>query len=253
MAETKGFEVLVDELTIHQAVRELKHPITGEPMGYQQGNGATWFLGEIVPANQINPEWVKALEEGDDSNPLYQSLSTRLAPSREEPVLSDAVRMGAPFEGYDDMDLDDILVTMRVLPSATVTRIKEWEAANEGREEIVNFNIGFGVSPNDYQEGKVPGGDASAAEETDPTKAVRAMRTRQVADPGEDGPTIPGEGVTGTGDPPVEPGTAAAEEEEDGEGGTTKRRAPKRRAGRRTRQTKQTEDTKPSGQSGDGS
>lgn len=224
MANSKGFAVLVDELTVHQATRELNHPITGEKMGFQQGNGGTWFLDEVIPAEALNPEWVEALEKGEGS--LYESLKDKLAPSNEEPTLSDAVRMGAPFEGYDEMDEDDILLTMRVLPSATVLRIIEWEKAHENRPEIVGFDIGFGVSPSAYQEGKVPGGDASM--EGDETKAVRAIRTREIP---EDGPVIPGEGITGTGDPAVEPGTAAAEEENGG----TKRKAPKRRAGRRPR------------------
>lgn len=208
MADSKGFEVLVDELTIHKAVRELKHPITGEPMGWQQGNGETWFLGEVVPATAINPEWVEALESGEGE--LYEALKDKLAPSSDEPAVSEAVRMGMPFEGYGEMDESDILAAMRVLPSAAVMRIKEWESAHEGRDQIVNFNIGYGVAPMDYQEGNVPGGSDDA--EQDDTKPVRAIRTRKVEE-GE--PTVFGEGITGTGDPAVLPGTEAAEDEDD--------------------------------------
>ena len=222
---SNGYKVLVDELTVHKAVRQLQHPITGEPMGWQQGNGETWFLDEVIPAEQINPEWVEALEEADESNELYNALKDKLAPSGDEPAVSEAVRMGMPFEGYGEMDEEDILAAMAVLPSATATRIKEWEAMHEGRENIVNFNIGYGVDPNAYQEGRVPGGDDSA--EPDEAKPVRAIRTRYVED-GE--PTQFGEGVTGTGDPEVAPGTAASEEASD-------KPATKRRAGRRPRPT----------------
>lgn len=233
MANANGYRVMVDELTVHKAVRELKHPITGEPMGWQQGNGETWFLDEVIPAEQINPEWVEALESGEGE--MYEALKDKLEPSSDEPAVSDAVRMGMPFEGYADMDEDDILAAMAVLPSATVTRIKEWESARgEGRENIVNFNIGFGVDPNAYQEGRVPGGGEQT--EGDEGKAVRAIRTREVAE--EDGPTQYGEGITGTGDPEVPPGTAAAAEESDdddkGKPKTT------RRAGRRPRPTPKT-------------
>lgn len=225
MADSSGFEVLVDELTIHRAVRELKHPITGEGMGWQQGNGETWFLGEVVPAEAINPEWVEALESGEGE--LYEALKDKLKPSSEEPAVSDAVRMGMPFEGYDDMDEEDILAAMRVLPSAAVIRIQEWEKAHEGRDNITQFNIGYGVSPNDYQEGKVPGGSDEA--EQDESKPVRAIRTRKVEE-GE--PTVPGEGITGTGDPQIEPGTAAREEAKESD----EEPAPAaRRAGRRPR------------------
>ena len=221
MSDSKGFEVLVDELTIHKAVRQLQHPITGEPMGFQQGNGETWFLGEVVPAEAINPEWVEALESGEGA--LYDSLKDKLAPSSEEPAVSDAVRMGMPFEGYEEMDEDDILAAMNVLPSAAVMRIREWESRHQNRDEIVNYNAGYRVSPNAYQEGKVPGGSDEA--EGDESKAVRAIRTRQVVE-GE--ATVPGEGFTGTGDPAVAPGTAAAAEEDDKPKST-------RRAGRRPR------------------
>jgi hypothetical protein len=232
MADSKGYEVLVDELTVHKAVRELNHPITGEKIGWQQGQGETWFLGEVIPPEAINPEWAEALESGEGS--LYESLKEKLKPSSDEPAVSDAVRMGMPFEGYDDMEEDDILAAMRVLPSATATRIKEWEARqDEPRDAIVHFNIGYGVSPGDYQEGKVPGGDAST--EGDESKPVRAIRTRQVAAVDEDGPTVPGEGVTGTGDPQVEPGTAAAAEAAD-EAPKTARRAGRRPRPQRTQQ-----------------
>src|SRR3954464_6323144 len=153
MAENKGYEGLVDELTVHKAVRELQHPITGEKIGYQQGAGETWFLGEVIPADAINPEWVEALESGEGE--MYEALSQKLKPSSDEPSLNEAYRMGLPFEGYDDMDEDEILAAMRVLPSAAVQRMKDWEAQNENRDAIANFNIGFGEAPDDRQTGRV--------------------------------------------------------------------------------------------------
>ena len=222
----KGYQVLVDELTVHKAVRPLTHPITGESMGWQQGAGETWFLDEVIPADQMNPEWAEALDSGEGA--LYDALSDKLAPSSDEPALNEAFRMGLPFEGYDDMDEDDILAAMRVLPSAAVQRMKDWEATrgDESREAIVNYNIGFGESPSDRQMGRI---GQLEDEETDDTKPVRAIRTRQ-AEEGE--PVVPGEGITGTGDPPIPPGTAAKAEAEDGNGGGTKRST---RSGRRPR------------------
>jgi hypothetical protein len=81
----QGYEVLVDELTVHKAVRKLQHPITGEDIGWQQGAGETWFLGEVIPASEINPEWTEALDSGDEDNELYVALSDKLKPSSDEP------------------------------------------------------------------------------------------------------------------------------------------------------------------------
>ena len=240
----KGYEVLVDELTVHKAVRKLQHPITGEDIGWQQGAGETWFLGEVIPAESMNPEWAEALESGDEDNPLYADLSKVLSPSSDEPALNEAYRMGLPFEGYDDMETDDILAAMRVLPSAAVMRMKDWERSkgDDAREEIVNYNIGYGESPDDRQSGRMsPDEDA----ETDDNKAVRRIRTRQ-AEEGE--PVIPGEGITGTGDPPVAPGTAAAAEEaEEGGGG---KKGGSGRSGRRPRPA--SPKPKPAAESGSG-
>jgi hypothetical protein len=224
----KGYKVLVDELTVHKAVRPLTHPITGESMGWQQGAGETWFLDEVIPAESINPEWAEALDSGDEDNPLYSDLSKVLEPSSDEPALNEAYRMGLPFEGYDDMEEDDILAAMRVLPSPAVMRIKDWEntRGDDAREAITQFNIGFGEGPDDRQMGRV--GQAED-EETDDNKAVRRMQTRYAPE-GE--PLIHGEGITGTGEPPVEPGTAAAKEEDD-EGDDTPKKST--RSGRRPR------------------
>jgi hypothetical protein len=210
MADSKGYEVLVDELTVHKAVRELQHPITGEKTGYQQGAGETWFLGEVIPADQMNPEWVEALEGGEGE--LYEALSSKLKPSSDEPALNEAYRMGLPFEGYDDMGEDDILAAMRVLPSPAVMRIKDWERQGQARESIVNYNIGFGESPDDRPSGRLT---PEESDEVDENKPVRRMRTRELNP--ETGEFQFGEGITGSGDPPVAPGTTAAQEDAEGD------------------------------------
>ena len=237
MANT-GFKVLVDELTVHKAVRQLNHPITGEPMGWQQGAGETWFLDEVIPPEQMNPEWVEALESGEGE--MYEALSTKLEPSSDEPALNEQFRMGLPFEGYDDMDEEDILAAMRVLPSAAVQRMKDWEATkgDDAREAIVDFNIGYGESPDDRQSGRLSPGES---DEVDDTKPVRAIQTRDGSEEGE--PVVHGEGVTGTGEPQVAHGTAAKK--------SAKRAAGGGRAGRRPRPT--TKKAPESGSSGSGS
>jgi hypothetical protein len=249
MADNKGYEVLVDELTVHKAVRPLTHPITGDSMGWQQGAGETWFMGEVIPPESINPEWAEALDSGEGD--LFEALSDKLKPSSGEPALNEAYRMGLPFEGYDDMDEDDILDAMRVLPSAAVQRMKDWERQNQGRPSIVHYNIGFGESPDDRQSGRLSQEEDA---ELDENKPVRRIQTRQF----EDGQVTPGEGITGTGDPQVAPGTAAEQEESGDEGspkgnqsGDTKLRGGGR-AGRRPRPQPKTEAGSPPDESGSG-
>jgi len=235
-----GYKVLVDELTVHKAVRKLQHPITGEDTGWQQGAGATWFLDEIIPESEMNPEWAEALTSGE--GPLAEALSGKLEVSSDEPALNEAYRLGLPFEGYDDMDEDDILAAMRVLPSPAVMRMKDWERKNEAREAIVNYNIGFGEAPDDRNSGRIAFEEDA---ELDEDKPVRRMRTRELNP--ETGEFQFGEGITGSGDPPVAPGTTASQEDSDeveepvtppeGEAGDSKLK-PAARTGRRARATK---------------
>src|SRR3954453_15615232 len=205
-----GYKMLVDELTVHKAVPPLTHPVTGEPTGWQQGAVETWFLDEVIPREAINPECADVLDSGEGD--LFEALSCKLEASSDEPALNEAYRMGLPFEGYDDMDEDDILAAMRVLPSPATMRIKDWERQNQGRESIVNYNIGFGEGPDDPTPGRLT---PEEPDEVDENKPVRNMRTREL-DP-ESGEFQFGEGITGSGDPPVAPGTTAAQEESDSE------------------------------------
>jgi hypothetical protein len=132
------------------------------------------------------------------------------------------------------MDEEDILAAMRVLPSAAVQRMKDWEAAkgDDAREAIADFNIGYGEGPDDRQSGRL---SPEESDEVDDTKPVRAIQTRDGSQEGE--PVVHGEGITGTGEPQVAPGTAAAKEAEDdsSSSGGRVRRTGGGRAGRRPR------------------
>jgi hypothetical protein len=228
----QGYKVLVDELTVHKGVRKITHPITGESLGWQNGNGETFFRDEVIPASDMNPDWVEALESGDEDNSLYVALSKKLEPVSDEPTLNEQARLGLPFAGFEDMEEDDILAAMKVLPSAAVTRIVEWEKSHDNRPRIATWNIGYGENTVDRQEGNV-GGEPVAEEDQDQDKAVRALSTRETPD---DGPVVPGEGVTGTGDPQIPYGSRAAEEESGGGGSGGKvTNSPRTRRSRRPR------------------
>ena len=217
-----GYKVLVDEVTVHQTVG--KHPQPDGSTIYQNGMGQTYYRDEVIDDDKVAEDWREALESGEGE--LYDSLSNVLEKSSDKS--SGSARLGAPFEGYDDMDEDEALAAMTHLPSGTINRIKEYEAGrDEPRERIVSYNIGYGESPNDRQEGKV----GSDVQETNADKASARLTTREVPD---EGPVQAGEGVTGTGDPQIGYGSKKDEEKGDVKGAGLKAT----RRGRRDRQPK---------------
>ena len=221
-----GYKVLVDELTVHQTVAKLPQP-DGSTI-YQNGLGQTYFRDEVIPDDKVAEDWREALESGEGA--LGESLSKVLEQSSDESG-GQGARLGIPFAGYDDMDEDDVLNAMRSLPSAAVSRIQEYEGQrDEPRERITGYNIGFGESSIDRQEGRV----SSDVQDTDESKAVARVNTREVP---EDGPVKPGEGITGTGDPQMAYGSReGGEDAPDVSAIKGTGRAPRR--GRRDRQPK---------------
>ena len=197
-----GYKVLVDEVTVHQTVAKLPQP-DGSTI-YQNGLGQTYYRDEVIPDDKVAEDWREALESGEGA--LNDSLSKVLEQSSDERG-SSAARLGVPFAGYDDMEEDDVLDAMKMLPSAAIQRIKEYEASrDEPRERITGYSVGFGESAIDRQEGRV----SSDPQDTDENKASARISTREVP---EDGPVVPGEGITGTGDPQVSYGSREAKEE----------------------------------------
>lgn len=201
-----SYEVLVDELTVLRQTGELTDPISGRVIGIQQGQGKTYFRGEVIPAEAVSPVLRDALDDSD--NELHETVSKRLKKVSGDPSQNTGLRLGLPFAGYDDMSEEEILVAMSNLPSPTTQAIKEYESQNEGRERIVNYSIGFGESPIDRQEGLV----GSELDEADEDKATAKLTTREVP---EEGIVQPGEGITGTGDPQIPHGSIKASEEGD--------------------------------------
>lgn len=224
MATAESYEVLADALTVHKDVRELRHPVTNEVTGHQMGGGRIYLEGERIPANEVSATYKQILDDPD--NPSHEYLSARLRKVSDEPREDIGRRLGVPFDGYDDMEVDDIVKAMRVLPSATIQRIKQYEATKENRTEIVDYNIGFGEHPDERQNTKLE------PPEQDEDKVVRNVATRNVP---EEGPVEHGEGVTGTGTAgPAKPFGSKAADEKRGAA-----RAPRARRGRRERTQEQ--------------
>ena len=213
---TKNYEVVGGEVTLHRDVRPLINPMTGEPRGFQLGMGRTYPEGAVVSGDAIASSYVRALEDSD--HPLHEIFSAKLKPVSDDPT-DNLAAFGEPFADYDEMEAENVVQAMRVLPSATIQLIKEYEAGKENRPEIVNYNIGLGEHPT---------ARATQPEEVeqDENKAVREMTTTEVT---EDGIEL-GEGVTGSGMPQVPPGFKKRS------AGETK--TPVQRRGRRARPAK---------------
>jgi hypothetical protein len=226
------YEVLSEELTVLKQVGTLTDPITGRELGIQQGAGKVYLKGETVPASLVSPLAIEALN--DESHPAHESVSRKLKKATtEEEKVALARRLGLPFEGYDEMDEDDILAAMRVMPSSTIQRIKEYELAHEGRETITLYNVGFGEGPMDRVEGKV-GSQLDEENSGDDTKATSKLTTREV---GESDVTI-GDGITGTGDPQIPHGSRSEGDDEEGSKPAARRRSRRARPANKTQQDK---------------
>ena len=220
-----GYKVLVDELTVHKTLAKLPQP-DGSVI-YQNGMGGTYYRDEVIPDEELAEDWREALESGEGK--FGESLGKVLEKAGDGESGS---KVAAPFEGYDDLDEDEALAAMRHLPSAAINRIQEYEAQRDNsRERIVNYNIGFGESPVDRQEGRVSSDYQEGAE----GKAAAELTTRAVP---EDGLVQAGEGITGTGDPQMSYGSQKAKEAGEPAGDIKGTGRTSQRRGRRDRQPK---------------
>lgn len=212
---TDTYEVIADQYTIHKEVGRVSDPISGQTVDIQQGQGKVYFRGDVIPASEISPLLLDALN--DEDHPSHDYVSKRLRESGDDPREALDARVGEPFAGYEEMDEDEVVNAMRNLPSRAITRIKEYEAAHDNREAIVGFNIGFKESPIARQTGKVSSDLQDAAD----GKAVAKLTTREVP---EEGVVTPGDGITGTGDPQI-PHGSRKEDDEGSSRGTRQRRS----------------------------
>lgn len=232
MADT--YEVTEDEVTVLKSVSKLPQP--DGSFIYQNGLGRVYLKGEVIPASEVAEDWKEALESGEGA--LFDALKDKLKKSTDD-VHESSARLGLPFVAYDEMEVGDIVTAMRALPSATIQRIKEYESmrGDEARLEVVDFNIGYGEGPTERQltETEEP------EDGLDEDKAVRTLKTREVPD---EGPVVPGEGFTGSGDPQKPYGVEAEAEAGDETAQATRKTSKGRgdiasaRRGRRERQPK---------------
>src|SRR4051794_6159477 len=107
------YEVLTPEYTVHRKVGDLIDPVSGNNVGTQNGRGATYINGEKIPAEEITPDILEALE--DESHPSHAYVIKRLKKSSGEAAQNLRERLGLPFDDYDSMDEADVLAVMRHL------------------------------------------------------------------------------------------------------------------------------------------
>lgn len=205
----KSYEIVADEVTILKQTGELIDPLTGRSLGVQQGAGRIYLKGEVVPEALVSPLMIEALN--DEDHPGHEAAAKRIKEVSDDPRENAELRLGIPFAGYEDMDEDEILAALQVLPSSTVQAVKAYESGQDDpREKIVNYSIGFGQDPAARQEGRVGSTlDEEARDEAD--KPVTKLTTREVP---EEGVVQVGDGITGTGDPDIPHGSRADEDEE---------------------------------------
>lgn len=187
------YEVQIDQLTLPRTILRTKNPVTGAEFK-QNAKGKTYLKGDKVKKSDIADHIVEALENEDHVS--HESVSKKLKKSSGKAQENIEARLGVPFAGYGDMDEAQIVNAMRNLPSATIQAIKRYESEQgDGREQIVNYVIGYGESPAARQSGEsLVTGELS---DTNSEKRSAELVTREVP---EEGAVKPGEGITGTGD-----------------------------------------------------
>lgn len=192
MAKEAVYEVLSDTLTVHQMVAELKQS-DGSTVR-QNGRGKVYLKSEKIKASEISPDYIDALEDKDNS--LHSVISAKLKKSTGDSKEDVARRLALPFDGFDEMDEDQLYNAMVHLPSAVISRIKEYETGRDDpRERILGYSVGYAESNEDRQLG-IAGSDIDEPLEGKPTSELETRNT----DTG--GLVQQGDGMTGIGVPP---------------------------------------------------
>lgn len=222
------YKILSDELQVLEALSAYRDPVTGEVNGYNH-KANLWLKGEVVPDKKVSPVIKEALDNEDPEDPTYQHLQGKIEKvGSGQEQLDAARRLGLPFDDYDSLSEDEVVGALRVLSAPLVQSVKEYEAQNEGRSRILEYNVGTREAADDRLRG-----DAAIVSEAQPAatdKAAGEIQTREVSE----NDVVPGEGYTGS-DPVREPGVAAskegASEEESSTGSAESTRKPQRRRG----------------------
>jgi len=226
-----GYKVVLENdgsIVVPEALnKEPLRDMNGNEVGYDHLNH-TYYNGEIIPNEKISPVVIEKLKSTDENDKAAQRLQKVLVEVDENGESLDLKRrLGVPFEGYDDMEEDDIVAALHFLPGEAVQAVKDYEATRETpRYKVTSFNVGR--RDNNFE--RVAGDPVRSSVRQDAAegKASAALVTREV---GEDTVQV-GEGLQASDALTHEEAVQAAEDNPKSSGGdesTGPKRAPSRR------------------------
>lgn len=183
----KGESIIVPEAIQKEPLRD----INGNVVGYDHINHV-YYNDEIIPDEKVSPVIKELLEDNDENNVRAKRLRDRLVAVDENGERLDLKRrLGIPFEGYDDMDEDEIVAALHFLPGQTVQAVKDYEATKENRYKITSFNAG--TRDNNFE--RVVGDPVKSSQRQDAEEksATSELVTREVDV--DAGTVVEGEGL----------------------------------------------------------
>lgn len=186
MAEnTKNVRVKPEagEVQVLKSLGSLKD-VNGNFLAYDHVN-VTYQPGQVIPADDVSPVVIEKLESGDE---YTNSLLEFAGDGDESPGPQE------PFEGYSELSTEEVVRALATLPGVTVEKVREYEAANQNRADVVNYNYGFRESPAERYTGQVQPAPSDPVEKP----AVERVATRVT----EGTEVVTGENVA-TGEPAV--------------------------------------------------
>jgi hypothetical protein len=180
------------------------YDVNGNHLGYRNEQ-ITYYEGEVIPDEDVSPQVQEALENGDPH------ISRLLEKVGGEGQLNEERRAGLPFDGYDNLSVEDVVAALRVLPAEAGNRVKAYERARQNRPEIVQFDSGRLEGPADRVSGQI------GSQHTEPVEKPQADQvTRSVEDDSVvQGTSVLGEGGVELSADGVEPVAEATQPAED--------------------------------------
>jgi hypothetical protein len=191
------YKVLVDDLTVNRDGPEITD-LFGNVIGYQSIS-AIHRKGAVLDDDQVGEAMRQSVDDGETEGFLEKAGSG----DAEE-----ANRLGEPLPGYDDLEVEQVQALFKVVPSATIRAIVEYEASDEGQQRagIVDYHIGRAEAFSDRLTGRAGSPSQDGAEKP----SLESIQTREV---GEDD-VVFGLGPNDDGQPQVELDESRASEGE---------------------------------------
>ncbi len=142
-----AWKIKVDSVAVPRCL--LEYEDEGGNKKYQHVS-KVYTKGQIVPDRNVSPLIQKLYEDGDEHTlSVYEKVS-----NDEEENLP-------PFNGYSDLDENEVRAYMYNKSSDEIEKIKKYERDHQNRSGIVDYVIGYGEAPQDRKENNVIGQSGS--------------------------------------------------------------------------------------------